>query len=159
MTRRRKSSLTWTRRTTRSTATRRGGFSTATTAGYCYLPLYIFCGEFLLAAKLRPSNIDASFGALEEIERIVAQIRSAWPKVRIILRGDSGFCREPIMAWCEAHGVDFLFGLARNARLEKADRSRNWRRRKRFSSRRDSPRASSRNSSTGPSTVGAGRGG
>ncbi len=87
--------------------------------GYCYLPLYIFCGEFLLAAKLRPSNIDASFGALQQIERIVAQIRSAWPKVRIILRGDSGFCREPIMAWCEAHGVDFLFGLARNARLEK----------------------------------------
>ncbi len=88
--------------------------------GYCYLPLYIFCGEFLLAAKLRPSNIDASFGALDQIERIVAQIRSAWPKVRITLRGDSGFCREPILAWCEAHGVDFLFGLARNARLEKA---------------------------------------
>ena len=87
--------------------------------GYCCLPLYIFCGEFLLAAKLRPSNIDASFGALDEMERIVAQIRSAWPKVRIILRGDSGFCREPIMAWGEAHGVDFLFGLARNARLEK----------------------------------------
>ena len=88
--------------------------------GYCYLPLYIFCGEFLLAAKLRPSNIDASFGALDEIERIVAQLRAAWPKVRIILRGDSGFCREPIMAWGEAHGVDYLFGLARNARLEKA---------------------------------------
>jgi len=87
--------------------------------GYCYLPLYIFCGEFLLAAKLRPSNIDASFGALDQIERIVAQIRSAWPKVRITLRGDSGFCREPVMAWCEAQGVGFLFGLARNARLEK----------------------------------------
>ncbi len=87
--------------------------------GYCYLPLYIFCGEFLLAAKLRPSNIDASFGALEEIERIVAQFRAKWPKVRIILRGDSGFCRDPIMAWCEGHGVDFLFGLARNGRLEK----------------------------------------
>ena len=87
--------------------------------GYCYLPLYIFCGEFLPAAKLRPSNMDASFGAREEIERIVAQIRSAWPKVRIILRGDSGFCREAVMAWCEAQGVDFLFGLARNARLEK----------------------------------------
>ena len=88
--------------------------------GYCYLPLYIFCGEFLLAAKLRPSNLDASFGALEEIERIVAQIRSAWPQVRILLRGDSGFCREAIMAWCETHGIDFLFGLARNRRLEKA---------------------------------------
>jgi hypothetical protein len=88
--------------------------------GYCYLPLYVFCGEFLLAAKLRPSNRDSSFGALDEIERIVAQIRAAWPHVRILLRGDSGFCREPIMAWCEAHAVDYLFGLARNARLEKA---------------------------------------
>ena len=88
--------------------------------GYCYLPLYIFCGEFLLLAKLRPSNIDASFGALDEVARIVEQIRAKWPKVRIILRGDSGFCREPIMAWCEGHGVDYLFGLARNARLEKA---------------------------------------
>ena len=88
--------------------------------GYCYLPLYIFCGEFLLAAKLRPSNIDASFGALDEIARIVEQIRLKWPKVRILLRSDSGFCREPVMAWCEQHGVDFLFGLARNSRLEKA---------------------------------------
>ena len=87
--------------------------------GYCYLPLYVFCGEFLLAAKLRPSNIDSSFGALDEIERITAHLRATWPKVRIILRGDSGFCREPIMVWCEAHGVDYLFGLARNARLEK----------------------------------------
>ena len=88
--------------------------------GYCYLPLYIFCGEFLLAAKLRPSNIDASFGALDEVARIVEQIRAKWPDVRIILRGDSGFCREPIMAWCEEHAVGYLFGLARNARLEKA---------------------------------------
>jgi hypothetical protein len=88
--------------------------------GYCYLPLYIFCGEFLLAAKLRPSNIDASFGAIEEVARIVAVIRAKWPEVRIILRGDSGFCREPIMAWCEEHAVGYLFGLARNARLEKA---------------------------------------
>ena len=87
--------------------------------GYCYLPLYIFCGEFLLAAKLRPSNIDASFGVLEEIERIVEQIRKKWPQVRILLRADSGFCREPVMAWCEAHRVDYLFGLARNSRLEK----------------------------------------
>jgi len=88
--------------------------------GYCYLPLYIFCGEFLLAAKLRPSNIDSSEGALEEIGRIVEQIRRKWPDVRILLRADSGFCREPIMAWCETHGVDYLFGLARNARLEEA---------------------------------------
>jgi len=86
---------------------------------YCYLPLYIFSGEFLLAAKLRSSNIDGSAGALDEIARIVAQIRQKWPAVRIILRGDSGFCREAIMAWCEANGVDFLFGLARNVRLEK----------------------------------------
>ncbi len=88
--------------------------------GYCYLPLYVFCGEFLLAAKLRPSNIDSSAGALEEVARIVGQIRAKWPGVRIVLRADSGFCREPIMVWCEAHEVDYLFGLARNARLEKA---------------------------------------
>jgi len=84
---------------------------------YCYLPLYIFCGEHLLCAKLRPSNIDASAGALDELERIVAQIRARWPEVRIVIRGDSGFCREPIMAWCEANGVDYVLGLARNARL------------------------------------------
>jgi hypothetical protein len=86
--------------------------------GYCYLPLYIFCGRHLLAAKLRPSNIDASAGSLEEIIRIVAQIRARWPQVRIILRADSGFAREALMAWCEANGVDYLFGLARNVRLE-----------------------------------------
>jgi len=88
--------------------------------GYCYLPLYIFCGEFLLAAKLRPSNIDSSAGALEEIARIVEQIRAKWPAVRIVLRADAGFCREPILAWCETRGVDYLFGLARNGRLQKA---------------------------------------
>jgi len=86
--------------------------------GYCYLPLYVFCGRHLLAAKLRPANIDASAGALEEVERIVGQIRARWPKVRIVLRADSGFAREALMAWCEAHGVDYLFGLARNVRLE-----------------------------------------
>ncbi len=84
---------------------------------YCYLPLYVFCGEHLLAAKLRRSNIDASAGALEEIARIVARIRQRWPKVRILLRGDSGFAREALMAWCEANKVDYLFGLARNSRL------------------------------------------
>jgi len=84
---------------------------------YCYLPLYIFCGEHLLCAKLRPSNIDASAGALDELDRIVAQIRARRPEVRIVIRGDSGFCREPIMAWCEANGVDYVLGLARNARL------------------------------------------
>ncbi len=84
---------------------------------HCYLPLYVFCGRHLLAAKLRRANIDASAGAVEEIARIVGQIRARWPRVRIILRGDGGFAREPLMAWCEENRVDFLFGLARNARL------------------------------------------
>src|SRR5947199_2549638 len=75
---------------------------------YCYLPLYIFCGRQLLAAKLRSSNIDASAGAVEEIARIVAQIRERWPLMRIVLRADSGFARDPLMAWCEANGVDFI---------------------------------------------------
>jgi Transposase DDE domain group 1 len=87
---------------------------------HCYLPLYIFCGRHLLAAKLRRSNIDASAGAVEEIARIVTQLRRCWPKTRILLRGDSGFAREALMAWCEANRVDFLFGLARNERLEQA---------------------------------------
>lgn len=84
---------------------------------YCYLPLYVFCGDHLLLAKLRGSNIDASAGAVEEIARIVAQIRRRWPKTRILLRADSGFAREVLMAWCEANAVDYLFGLARNRRL------------------------------------------
>jgi Transposase DDE domain group 1 len=84
---------------------------------YCYLPLYVFCGRHLLAAKLRRSNIDASAGAVEEVERIVAQIRTRWPRVKVILRADSGFAREELMAWCEANAVDYLFGLARNQRL------------------------------------------
>ena len=85
---------------------------------YCYLPLYIFCGEFLLCARLRSSNIDASAGSVEELQRIVAQIRSAWPQVRIVVRGDSGFCREELMAWCEANRVEYLLGLAKNERLK-----------------------------------------
>jgi hypothetical protein len=84
---------------------------------YCYLPLYVFCGRHLLAAKLRRSDIDASAGALEEVQRIVGRIRARWPRVRILLRADSGFAREALMAWCEANRVDFVFGLARNARL------------------------------------------
>ncbi len=84
---------------------------------YCYLPLYVFCGDHLLAAKLRRSNIDASAGATEEVARIVDRIRARWPRVKILLRADSGFAREALMAWCEANRVDFLFGLARNARL------------------------------------------
>ena len=85
---------------------------------YCYLPLYIFCGRFLLGAKLRPANIDGAAGAVDEVARIVARIRARWSKVRIVLRGDSGFCREELMAWCEAEGVAYLFGLAPNARLK-----------------------------------------
>jgi Transposase DDE domain group 1 len=84
---------------------------------YCYLPLYVFCGRHLLAAKLRRSNIDASAGALDEVERIVGQIRARWPRVKIGLRADSGFARDELMAWCEANGVDYVFGLARNERL------------------------------------------
>jgi hypothetical protein len=84
---------------------------------YCYLPLYVFCGRHLLAAKLRPANIDASAGSVEEIARIVAQIRRRWPKVRILLRADSGFAREVLMTWCENNDVDFLLGLAKNSRL------------------------------------------
>lgn len=85
---------------------------------YCYLPLYVFCGRHLLAAKLRRSNIDAAAGSVDEIGRIVRHIRTRWPRVRILLRGDSGFAREALMAWCEANRVDYLFGLARNERLE-----------------------------------------
>jgi hypothetical protein len=85
--------------------------------GYCYLPLYVFCGESLLCARLRPSNIDASKGTIEELERLVPQLRQAWPKVKIVVRGDSGFAREEIMKWCEDHDVDYVFGLAKNARL------------------------------------------
>lgn len=87
---------------------------------YCYLPLYVFCGDQLLAAKLRPANIDGAAGAVEEVARIAGQIRGRWPSVRIILRADSGFAREALMAWCEAHKVDFIFGLARNVRLTRA---------------------------------------
>ena len=86
---------------------------------YCYLPLYVFCGEQVLCARLRESNHDASFGCVAEIARMVAQIRGAWPAVRIILRGDSGFCRNELMSWCEDHAVDFVFGLARNQRLRR----------------------------------------
>src|SRR6202171_6442247 len=84
---------------------------------YCYLPLYVFCGRHLLLAKLRPSDIDAAAGSVDAIERIVRQIRARWPYVRILLRADSGFAREALMAWCEENHVDYVFGLARNARL------------------------------------------
>jgi hypothetical protein len=84
---------------------------------YCYLPLYVFCGRHLLAAKLRPARMDAAAGAAQEVARIVAQIRRRWPQVRILVRADSGFAREELMAWCEANGVHFLLGLQKNDRL------------------------------------------
>jgi len=86
---------------------------------YCYLPLYIFCGEHVLCARLREANHDAAFGSRQEIQRIVAQIRTAWPNVKIIVRGDSGFCRNELMSWCESQGVDFVFGMARNQKLRR----------------------------------------
>jgi Transposase DDE domain group 1 len=99
---------------------------------YCYLPLYIFSGEHLLCARLRQANIDASAGSLSEIQRIVEQIRQHWPQVCITLRGDSGFCRDELMSWCEDHQVEFVFGFARNARLRTlvadalAEAARQW---------------------------------
>jgi hypothetical protein len=87
--------------------------------GYCYLPLYIFCGEHLLCGTLRTADIDACAGACKQVQRIVAQIRARWPRVRIILRADSGFCRERLMTWCERNLVDYVFGLAKNARLSR----------------------------------------
>ncbi|HLH37567.1 MAG TPA: IS1380 family transposase [Bryobacteraceae bacterium] len=86
---------------------------------YCYLPLYIFLGEHLLCVRLRRSNIDASEGALEEVKRIVARLRRVWPEAEIVLRADSGFCRDEMMSWCEDNRVGYAFGLARNSRLEK----------------------------------------
>jgi hypothetical protein len=84
---------------------------------YCYLPLYVFCGRHLLGAKLRPASMDAAAGAVGEVARIVAQIRRRWPHTRILIRADSGFARDELMAWCEANGVHFLLGLAKNDRL------------------------------------------
>ena len=86
---------------------------------YCFLPLYIFCGDHLLCARLRPADIDASAGSVKELRRIVSKIRNKWPDVQIIIRGDSGFCREHIMFWCETNSVDYVFGLAKNERLKK----------------------------------------
>jgi hypothetical protein len=85
---------------------------------FCYLPLYIFCGNHLLCARLRPADIDAAAGSVKHLQRIVAQVREAWPGVKIVIRADSGFCREPIMAWCEGNGVDYVLGLAQDTRLK-----------------------------------------
>lgn len=86
---------------------------------YCYLPLYTFCGAWPLGAVLRPSNIDGCAGTVQELERIVPKLRAAWPGVKIIIRADSGFCRDELMTWCEQHGIDYVLGMARNARLQK----------------------------------------
>jgi hypothetical protein len=86
---------------------------------YCYLPLYVFCGEHLLCSRLRRSNIDASADSVEELEPVVARLRQHWPEVKITLRADSGFCREKLLAWCEHQGIDYVLGLAQNARLKK----------------------------------------
>jgi len=86
---------------------------------FCYLPLYVFCGEHLLCARLRMSNIDASADSVEELDPVVARIRQRWPAVKILLRGDGGFCREKLMAWCEREGIGYVFGLAQNDRLKK----------------------------------------
>jgi hypothetical protein len=98
--------------------TQEGRFFHGYYGNYCYLPLYIFAGDFLLCAKLRTSGIDAAAGALEEVQRLVACIRERWPDTRLVLRADSGFARDDLMAWCEDNSVDFVFGLARNKRLE-----------------------------------------
>ena len=87
---------------------------------YCYLPLYVFCGRHLLLARQRRANVAGCDGAVEAIARIVAQIRQEWPRIRVILRADSGFCNDELMGWCEANRVDYVFGLARNRRLEAA---------------------------------------
>jgi len=85
---------------------------------YCYLPLYIFCDEHLLCARLRKADQDGAAGTVDELARIVERIRLSWPRTRIILRGDGGFCREDLMAWCEKHGVDYVLGMAKNSRLK-----------------------------------------
>jgi hypothetical protein len=85
---------------------------------YCYLPLYLFCGDELLGAWLRPADIDASAGAVKKLALVVQQLRQVWPHVKIVVRADSGFCREALMRWCEENGVDYVFGLAKNRRLE-----------------------------------------
>lgn len=100
--------------------TQEGRFFHGYYGGYCYLPLYITCGNFLLCSRLREANIDAASGAVEELTRITKQIRGRWPTVEITIRADSGFAREAIMVWCEANGVHYVLGLAKNARLGRA---------------------------------------
>jgi hypothetical protein len=102
--------------------------------GYCYAPLYIFCGKHLLAAKLRASNVDPASGGLEELQRVIKIIRSRWKNVKIIIRGDSAYAREDIMAWCESQtGIDYAFGLAQNNRLLQLSQSIQYRASKEYS--------------------------
>ena len=122
---------------------------------YCYLPLYLFCGRHLLAAKLRRSNIDGAAGAVEEVARIVRQIRARWPRVRILLRADTGFCREALMAWCEANRVDYVFGLARNPAPDSRDRDEMAAAQAAAQRTGKAPPAASRTSAGPPWTVGA----
>lgn len=89
--------------------------------GVCYAPLYLFCGKHLLAANLRPANVDPKEGALEELQRVMQHIRSRWPQTRILVRGDSAYSRENIMTWCESQGIDYVFGLASNERKRADD--------------------------------------
>ena len=86
---------------------------------YCYLLFYVFCGDHILGARMREANHDAAFGSRQEMERIVRQLRTVWPDVKIVLRGDSGFCRNALMSWCESNRVDYVFGLPRNKRLRR----------------------------------------
>ncbi|MDR4126713.1 IS1380 family transposase, partial [Yanghanlia caeni] len=85
---------------------------------HCYLPLYVFCGQSMLACLLRPSRIDGARHAAAVLRLLVTRLRQAWPDVKIIIRGDSGFCRQPLLRWCERAKVQYIIGLARNKRLQ-----------------------------------------
>jgi Transposase DDE domain group 1 len=87
--------------------------------GYCFLPLYVFCGEQLWVSYLRPANGDAARHAWAVLKLLVGRLRQAWPQVKLIFRGDSGFCRWRLLRWCEDHGVRYVAGLAKNARVLK----------------------------------------
>ena len=97
-----------------------GRFFHGYSKNYCDLPLYIFCGDHLLCARLRPADLDASAGSVKQLPRIVTQIRQAWPQVKITIRGDSGFCRWRLMRWCDSHGIGYVLGLAKNPVLQRA---------------------------------------
>ena len=109
----------WTRPTIRCMGEQEGRFFHGYYKNYCYLPLYIFCGHHLLCARLRTADQDAAQGVVEELEGIIARIRAKWPGVGIIVRGDSGFCRDELMKWCEEEEVKYVLGLSKNERLTK----------------------------------------